>query len=167
MPMYLLQKNQPNPNWWVTTLIWHGMTLSRKHITYLSINSCFSLFHLNPNLFFLLHPPFSAHSWHTCHDNIHLSKSPISNQPTEANIHESLYGHRYNFLFWEWNTLRFACHYNNITKMQYFIPENIHITCIIDKLKTSPSPSPDIPQRSDLFWHLGPVVQGLVSATLG
>ena len=33
--------------------------------------------------------------------------------------------------------------------MEYFIPENIHITCM-DKLKTPPSTSPDIPQRSDL-----------------
>ena len=29
-------------------------SVSGKHITYLSITSCFSLFHLNPNLFFLL-----------------------------------------------------------------------------------------------------------------
>ena len=29
-------------------------SVSRKHIAYLSITSCFSLFHLNPNLFFLL-----------------------------------------------------------------------------------------------------------------
>ena len=62
-----------------------------------------------------------------------------------------------NFLLWQRNTLWFASHHNNITMMEYFIPENIHITCM-DKLKTPPPPPPG---------HLGPVVQGWVNADPG
>ena len=51
--------------------------------------------------------------------------------------------------------------------MEYFIPENIHITCM-DKLKTPPSPSPKIPPKFDLLpGRLGPVVQSWVNANPG
>ena len=47
--------------------------------------------------------------------------------------------------------------------MEYFTPENIHITCM-DKLKTPLSPFPDSHRGLTSPGHLGPVVQGWVSA---
>ena len=115
-------------------------SVSGKHIAYLSITSCFSLFHLNPNLFFLLLATYYScpHILDTLVLTTSIFPSLISNHPTEANIQESLNGHMYNFLLWQRNTFWFASHHNNITIMEYFIPENIHIICM-DKLKTPPS----------------------------
>ena len=129
--------------------------VSGKHITYLSITSSFSLFHLNPNLFFLLlaTPYSSSHILDTLVVTISffqvsfqiIQQKPISRSP--------YIGTGTIFLLWQRNTLWFACHHNNIT-MKYFIPENIHITCM-DKLRTPPSPSPDIPQRFAFPWTSG------------
>ena len=116
--------------------------VSRENILHTSPSLL--VFHsLNPNLFFLLLATY--HSFPHILDTLVLTISIFPSLPfqiiQQKPISRSPYmGTCTIFLLWQRNTLWFASHHNNITIMEYFIPENIHITCM-DKLKTPPPPS--------------------------